>query len=263
MSLRRIAPPLRSRLLVGRLVHRRFRPRAHRFGYPIYLHLIDLEELEELKRRIPCFGVDRFNLVSLHARDHLGGGNGRSIRENLHDFLRRHGVDPTGTRIELLTHLRILGFVFNPVSFYYIHDQDGGLRAVVAEVHNTFGERHCHLLDERCAVAPRTFETDKKIFVSPFAQLAGGWRFRFSAPGPGRGLSVHMDAWDVRGDRFLDATLAGALRPLTPWSLLRALLRYPAMTVGVVAAIHWQALRLWLKRIPHFRHTSQRVEESP
>lgn len=253
--------PLRSRIVVGRLVHRRFRPRKHRFGYPIYLHLIDLDELERIERRVPLFSVNRFNVVSLDSRDHLGGEAGTSLRDNVHAFLSRHGVDPAGTRIELLAHLRILGFVFNPVSFYYVYGSSGALRAVVAEVHNTFGERHSYLLDERNAVAPWTYETDKQIFVSPFARLEGGWRFRFSRSD--RGLSVHMDAWDADRARFLDATLSGALRPLSTGNLISVLLRYPGMTLGIVVRIHWQALRLWLKRVPPFRHTPQQAEESP
>lgn len=253
--------PLRSCLVTGRLVHRRFRPREHRFSYPVYLYLFDLDELERLERRLPLFALNRFHPVSLDARDHLGGARGSSPRANVEAFLRRHGVDPTGTRIELLTHPRLFGFAFNPVSFYFVSDRNGARRAVVAEVRNTFGERHRYLLDERTQVAADTYETEKRIFVSPFAPGAGRWRFHFAHAR--RGLSVHMDAWEEGESRYLDATLAGVYRPLTTRAMLLAMLRYPAVTLGVVAAIHWQALRLWLKRIPHFRHVPQPAEETP
>ncbi|MDZ4805460.1 MAG: DUF1365 domain-containing protein [Candidatus Eisenbacteria bacterium] len=256
---RPVATPLNSRLYVGRLVHRRYRPRPHRFSFPIYMHLIDLGELPEMERRLKLFSVNRFNVVSLHDGDHLGS-SGRGLKAAVLEFLSRHGVDLTGGRIELLTHLRILGYAFNPVSFFYCHDAEGVLRCVVAEVRNTFGERHAYLLDERCATGVLTFETPKEIFVSPFARLDGRWSFRFNRPA--RGLSVHMKDFDGQG-RFLDATLSGASRPLTNRTLLVLLLLYPFMTLQVIARIHWEALRLWLKRVPHFKHVARRTEEYP
>lgn len=251
--------PLRSRLYVGRLVHRRYRPRAHRFAYPIYLHLVDLDELAELEQRLFFFSRERFNLVSLFGADHFMGP-GRDLKAGVLAFLARHGVALPGGRVELLTHLRLFGYAFNPVSFYYCWAADGALRCVLAEVHNTFGERHTYLLDERCATGPLAYETPKAIFVSPFAAPTGRWTFRFSPPG--RGLSVHMNDLDDDG-RFLDATLSGRALPLTNRTLLGLLLRYPLMTLQVIARIHAQALRLWLKRVPHFRHVPQLTEETP
>lgn len=251
--------PLNSRLYVGRIVHRRHIPKAHRFAYPLYMHLIDLDEVPELERRLRLFSLDRFNLVSLHAADHFAGA-GRDLKASVFDFLARHGVALPGGRVELLTHLRILGYAFNPVSFYYCYAADGALRCVLAEVNNTFGERHTYLLDERCATGPLTYATPKRIFVSPFAPLGGHWTFRFTRPAAG--LSIHMDDFDERG-RFLDATLSGAAQPLTQRTLLHLLWRFPLMTLQVIARIHAQAFRLWLKRVPHFKHVPQLTEETP
>jgi DUF1365 family protein len=259
----------RSALYVGKLVHRRFAPKPHRFAYPIYMHLFDLDELPELDRRLRLFGYNRPAPVSLYDDDHFGP-KGRPLRRKLDDFHRDQGAEPPKGPVLLLTHARVFGYVFNPVSFFYGYDTDGRLTSVVAEVHNTFGERHTYLLDERTPPAVgtrrrlgrggRSYSAPKALYVSPFSPPAT--RFDFHVTPPGAALSVHMD--DVGDDGLLlDATLSGRRLPLTDGELLRRLVAMPFMTLSVIGRIHWQALRLWMKRVPHYRHRPRPIRETP
>lgn len=260
----------RSALYVGRIVHRRYEPKRHRFSYPLYMHLFDLDELPILDRRLRLFGYNRPAPVALYDDDHFGP-KGRPLREKVRDFLRTHGVEPPLGPVHLLTHARVFGYVFNPVSFFYCHDVDGQLSCVVAEVNNTFGERHTYLLDERTPLAAgparrragrggRAYSAPKELYVSPF--MPPGMRFDFFLTPPGAGLSVHMDDFGPDG-KVLDATLSGRRRPLTDGELMRRLVAMPFITLGVIGRIHWQALRLWWKNVPHFRHAPRPARETP
>jgi hypothetical protein len=260
---------------VGRLVHRRYGSRPHRFAYPVFYHLLDLDELPEIERRVPLFGRNRARPVAFFDRDHLGDP-ARPVRENLEAFIRRQGGEPPGGRILLLTQPRIFGYVFNPVSFYYCCDREERLAFVVAEVNNTFGERHTYLLDDsrrmpagrRGQGAARrrpgsrfhSYSAPKELYVSPFIGMETRFDFHFSEPG--RGLSVHMDDIGPEG-RILDATLSGRAVPLTTGNLLRLLLAQPFLTLQIIGRIHWQALRLWLKKVPHWTHVPRGVRETP
>jgi len=246
-----MTPAFRSKLVHGRLVHRRFRPVEHRFAYPVSYGLFDLDELEDLDRRLPLFGYNRRALVSLNGADHLDGRP--DLRAEVRRFHEERGAAPPEGRILLLTQPRVAGYVFNPVSFWYGYDRRDRLTSVMAEVNNTFGERFTYLLDGRTRAdgGREVHDTPKEIFVSPFARKAG--RFRFTFAPIGDGLSVHMDDFDADG-RFLDATLAGRVVPLTARSFAAALLRYPLMPLSIIARIHLQAVRLWLRRVPHFKH---------
>ncbi len=237
-----------SKLVTGKLVHRRHRPVLHRFVYPVSYFLVDLDELTEMDRRLPLFGYNRRAAVSFRDADHLCGRP--DIKAEVKRFHEERGAAPPEGRILLLTQPRIFGYVFNPVSFYYCHDREGRVTSVLAEVNNTFGERHTYLLDERTR-RDRFHETPKEIFVSPFAERQG--RFRFFLSPVSRGLSVHMDDFDASG-RFLDATLSGRVTALSGASLAMNLVRYPFMTLSIIARIHLQALALWLRRTPHFAH---------
>jgi len=238
---------VRSCLYEGQVVHDRRTPVRHRFRYGVYMWHVDLDELAELDRRLWAFGADRRAVTTIRTRDHLGDPR-RPIRENLDAYLRLHGIDLEGGPVTLLTNARVLGYVFNPLSVFYCHGPDGALRCVVAEVHNTHGERHCYLL--RPGERGRA-ETDKEFYVSPFLTVDGRYRMVFAPPGDR--LAVQM-ALDQGGARVFAASLTGRRLPLTNRSLGRMLLRYPLMTAKVTTLIHLQGLRLHRRGLSHIRH---------
>ncbi|HSD39849.1 MAG TPA: DUF1365 family protein [Rhodocyclaceae bacterium] len=237
----------RSALYVGRVMHQRLRPRRHRLAYRIYNLLLDLDELPGLDARLRCFSVGRFNLFSFHASDH-GDGSGTDLRTQIETQLRRAGL-PTGGAIRLLTMPRLLGHVFNPLSVWFCHaPENGALQALIYEVSNTFGDRHSYLIPVTDSDAPVIDQgCSKQLYVSPFNDMAQRYRFRVASPGESVsvGISVHDEAGAV-----LNARLDGQRRPLSDAALLRVFVSHPLLTLKVVAAIHWEALRLWLKRVP-------------
>ncbi len=248
-------------LYVGTLRHRRFSPRAHAFTYPIFMALLDIDRLPALMQVSPFTAHNRFAWASFHDADHLSPG-AQNLREKLQADAARAGFELPHGRVLLLTHLRYLGYVFNPVSFYYCYDGDGRLRAVLAEVNNTYGGRETYWLTtprSRPDSAVLSFRTAKTLYVSPFLPVDVDWTFHFSQPG--ESLRVQMAAVPASSAPLLDATLQLERRPWTSGAWLRVLLRFPLMTVSVIAAIHWQALRLYLKGVPvHPRPTPTGVD---
>ena len=196
------------------------------------------------------FSHNRFNLATFNDRDHLGTAR-LPLREKLAGVLQRHGVTLPSGPVQVLTGLRVLGYVFNPVSFFYCHEADGQLALVVAEVNNTFGETHCYVLDRLDPVGRAVrAEADKVFHVSPFQGMQA--RYRFTLGLPGETLVVHIDTMGPDGT-LLDATLTLRRRPFTSGELARALLLYPLMPMQVIALIHWHALRLWRKKAQFHR----------
>jgi DUF1365 family protein len=242
------AAPL-PRLYLGRVLHRRLRPAQNRFAYPVFFLSIPLSNVAALANR--WFGVNRPGLFSFRFADH-GARDGSHPLEWVRTMLAGAGLAAADGEVWLQTFPRVLGYVFNPVSFWFCHDRAGALRAVVCEVNNTFGERHCYLLahpDGRPIRAGEELSARKAFHVSPFFPVAGGYRFRFGA-GERRSLA-RIDYHDDAG-ALLHTSVSGEAVPYTPQALLAAFFSHPWMTVGVIARIHWQALRLWLKRVPVF-----------
>ncbi len=229
---------MRSGLYTGTVMHARVSPAHNVFRYRVCFYVLDLDELPALDRQLGLFGWNRRNVVTLHDSDHI----------DVRAYLAEHGVE--ADRIMLLTNLRVLGYVFNPVSFYYCY-RDDELACIVAEVSNTFGEMLPYLLSPENQVADGgqrfSYEHDKKLHVSPFFSLDQGYRWWFTEPGDE--LSVRIDL-DEDGGRPFWATLQGRREELTAASLARSLVRYPLMPQRVTALIHLQAARLWLKRVP-------------
>jgi len=235
-----------SALYVGRVMHQRLRPRRHRLAYRVYSVLVDIDELPQLNARLRLFSVDRFNLFSFHAADY-GDGSGRDLRAQVEARLREAGL-PTGGAIRLLTMPRLLGHVFNPLSVWFCHAPGGELQAMVYEVNNTFGQRHSYLIPVADAAAPVIDQRcDKQMYVSPFNGMDLRYRFRIAAPG--ESVSIGVSVHDADG-AVLNARQDGRRTALSDLALLRVFLTHPLLTLKVVAAIHWQALRLWIKRVP-------------
>jgi DUF1365 family protein len=236
-----------SSLCAGWLTHQRRDAPGHGFRYALYMLLLDLDELPSLAARLRLFGCNRRRPVAFYDRDHLGDP-GRPARANLEALLAAHGIHAPAGRILLLTHARVFGYVFNPISVFYCFDPEDRLVAAVAEVSNTFGERHPYVLEARDGGA--TWHEKKLLHVSPFFSMQGSYRFHLPVPSAS-GVEARVDLW--HGDRLaLAARLSLDRRPLTDAALARALCRYPFITAQVVAGIHWQAFRLWRKGAPVF-----------
>lgn len=227
---------MNSALYPGTLMHARRTPVPNSFTYPVCYLLLDLDELAELERRLAFFSVNRSNVVTVHDVDHF---DGTPLKQAVTDIARDFSVE----RVLMLALPRVLGYVFNPVSFYWCYRGDGDLACMVAELNNTFGERHVEVL----AGPGPTYEHDKHLHVSPFFGLEQSYEYAFSEPGDQVLARINVCE---NGDRPLTAVLHGQRRELTNRSLAAALVRYPLLPQRVTALIHWQAVKLWRKGVP-------------
>jgi len=244
------APPgamQRGALLEGTVRHARLRPVPHAFAYPTFCALLPMR-LWAAEASQVALPRNRRGWMSFRDRDH--GDGGTDALAWLDGLLREHGIHDADGEAWLLTYPRVLGFAFKPVSFWFCHRAEGSLRVVLAEVNNTFGERHCYLLHGPQLGWGRTMEAPKALHVSPFCEVRGGYRFRFLRTADR--LVARVEHFDEHGPLIV-TSLGGRLRPLGAAAVRACLLRMPLLTFGVIARIHWQALRLWLKRVPVFR----------
>jgi DUF1365 family protein len=235
---------LRSMLYAGTVMHRRVRPRAHRLRYRVFWMLLDLDEIENLPHRLRLFSHNRFNAVSFFDKDH-GDGSGRPLRPQVEAHLKDAGIDIDGGSIRLFCMPRVFGYGFNPLSVYFCHRSDSTLAAILYEVHNTFKQRHSYLIPVDSAAGAVFEQQCRKLFyVSPFMDMDMDYTFRVGLPGDR--ISVAIRAADKDG-LLLAAALSGERRTLTDGALARLLSIYPLLTLKVIGAIHWHALRLVLK----------------
>ena len=233
-------------LYFGEVMHARLKPMGHRFSYRVMSLLIDLDRLDDAGRLSPLFAVNRSALYSFHESDH-GPRDGSSLRAYAQARAAEHGIDLTSGRVQLLCYPRLLGYTFNPLSVYFCYRADGSLALLIYEVRNTFGEIHPYVLPVRAgdvSAAGVRQQQDKLFHVSPFVGMAMRYRFRIAPPGDE--VKLRILETDREGP-LLAATFIGRHRALTTGALLRAFVALPLMTVKIVAAIHWEALRLWVK----------------
>jgi uncharacterized protein len=241
----------------GTLNHRRFTPRRHEFDYPLFMVLLDIDRIPEMMSVSRLAGHNRFGWASFDDRDHFGDPS-LPLRTRLELDAEAHGITLPDGPIYLLTNLRYLGYNFNPVSFFYCYDSAGSLAAILAEVNNTFGETRNYWLTAANQIESgrlRRFRSEKAMHVSPFMPMEMEYTFGFSEPGDE--LTVYMNTIE-RGEMNFDATLRMQFREWSAANLRRALVRHPWMTMKVVVGIHWQALLLFLKKVPVFTHPTGR-----
>jgi len=241
-----------SALYEGWVMHRRLSPKHHRFKYRVFAMLLELDELAALDRKLALFKYNRWGLFSFQDRDH---GDGRPLRAWLDDILAQNGIEAGGAR-RVLCYPRILGFVFNPISTWFCDDEEGRLKAIVYEVHNTFEERHAYVLPVGTGTELVRHGCAKNFYVSPF--LSRDCRYNFRIRPPGRDVAIVIQEEEA-GTPILNASFAGARRTLSDGMLAKMLLRYPLMTLKVVLAIHFEAVRLMLKGIGRHPHQPKSV----
>lgn len=260
------SPGFASALYTGWVRHRRHAPHAHAFRYRLFMAYLDLAEIEQVFARRWLWSVGRRNVAEFRRSDYLGDA-AIPLDTAVRDCVEQHGLERPQGPIRMLTHLRYFGQCFNPVSFYYCFAEDGcTLQTLVAEITNTpWKQRHAYVLPVaestlRGEIHAWVFE--KRFHVSPFMAMEHSYAWRFGIPGDE--LRVHMDVLQPEsgagpGDREFDVTLVLQRKPIDARHLAAVLFRFPLMTLQVVAAIHWHALRLWLRGNPVHDHPDKRT----
>ena len=235
-----------SALYVGKVLHHRLRPKAHSLTYSIYSLLIDLDELDTLNTRLTLFSVNRFNLFAVHEKDY-GNGDETPLKTYVTNTMETAGLAWSHGPIRLLTMPRILGYAFNPLSVFFIHNTNGSLAAILYEVNNTFGQRHSYLMGVENGATGRLVQNcDKCFYVSPFLDMALGYEFHIDAPQDSFALTIKVS--DEQG-LMLTAVQNETRVALTDKALLTAFITHPLLTLKVIGAIHWEALKIWVKGI--------------
>ena len=245
---------MNSCLYKARVMHNRLAPKVHRFHYDVFMFYLDLDEINTLHKQLKFMSRNRFNLFNFRDRDHLQlprekPDTSKNIKQHITDYLLANGVDIGKGRIMVLTNLCTLGYQFNPVSFYFCYDEQGEPVCSIVEVCNTFLEMKPYFLGNDVLQGDCfKLNTEKYFYVSPFIDI--DTNFDFDLRIPGDRLQLKIDDYDKAGDRFFISTLSGERKPLKDSTLLLYFFSFPLITLKVISLIHWQALKLWLKKIP-------------
>lgn len=241
----------KSRLYDCTIVHSRSHPKAHRFVYRYFTFCIDLDEMESLSQKTYFFGTGRFKIFRFLARDFFLGNSHKlsDLRKEITSYAKSKGVDDI-TRIEVLGHVRTLGYCYNPACFYFCYGSNDQMRGVILEVTNTFKERKVYWIPAQSAPSRAEGSVEKYFYVSPFVSLDSKFECQFERPEAQ--LKIQIDS-QVKGQTIVHAFLTGKKKTFSHWNLFRCALRYPLVPLRVMGSIHVQALRLYLKGIAFFR----------
>ena len=229
----------------GSVIHKRFKPKEHFFKYKVFSLLIDLSELKSIDQKISFFSLNRFNLISFYEKDH-GNRDGSSLVDWVKLNLKNNNIKTENINIKLLCYPRILGYVFNPLSIFFIYDKKEKLISILYEVKNTFGEQHTYVFRVDSENNLIQNNCSKKFHVSPFIEM--NCKYFFKILRPNKKLSVIIDQYDEKG-KILFASQDGIRSDLTSNQLLKSYLKHPLMTFKVITAIHFEAFKLWIKGI--------------
>ena len=236
---------INSCIYSGNVIHKRFKPKEHFFKYKVFSLLIDLSELNELDNKLKFFSLNKFNLISFYEKDH-GERDGSSLLNWVKLNLSNSNIDTENIKIKLLCYPRILGYVFNPLSIFFIYDKDENLISILYEVKNTFGEQHTYVFKVESENKLIQNNCSKKFHVSPFIEMDCNYFFKIL--NPGENLSVIIDQHDKEG-KILFASQDGKRSDLTTKNLINSYLKHPLMTFKIISAIHFEAFKLWIKGI--------------
>ncbi|MBB2151742.1 DUF1365 domain-containing protein [Pedobacter gandavensis] len=251
---------MNSSLYICKVMHYRLAPKKHSFGYRVYLFYLDIEELPQLVRKLSWLSVNRFNLFNFRDKDHLQlpkeqPDTSKNLQEQLREYLHQNGLELGKGRVMLLSNLAVLGYNFNPVSFYFCFDAQGSPLCAVAEISNTFREMKLFLIKKEEMESGRFRQRIEKYFyVSPFIDL--DTLFDFNLGIPNEKLDIRIDDYDQQGNRFFLSTLIGERKPLTNGNLLRYFFSIPLIPIQVMGLIHWQAFLLWRKKFSFHRKSA-------
>ena len=229
----------------GTVIHQRFKPKIHLFKYRVFSLLIDLSELKNLDRKIKFFSLNRFNLISFFEKDH-GDRDGSSLIDWVKKNLRDNAIDSTNIKIKLFCYPRIFGYVFNPLSVFYVYDLNDKLSAILYEVKNTFNEQHTYIFNVKNNQNLIQHNCRKKFHVSPFIEMNCNYFFRLLRPG--EKISVVIDQYQ-ENEKILFASQDGKRANFTSSELIKSYLKHPLMTFKIIVAIHFEAFKLWIKGI--------------
>ena len=234
-----------SCIYIGSVIHKRFKPKKHFFKYNVFSLFLDLDEINELDQKILFFSYNKFNILSFFDKDH-GYRDGSSIKDWLIHVLQKKNISTINIKIKILCYPRIFGYVFNPLSIFFIYDADSNPIAILYEVKNTFGEQHTYVFKIDIKNKQILNNCKKKFYVSPFMDLESKYFFKVLIPN--ERLSVIIDQRDKEG-KLLFASQDGERVKLSSKNLLKSYLKHPLMTLKIISAIHYEALKLWMKGI--------------
>ena len=238
----------------GTVVHRRLKPKGHLLKYQVFSLLIDLDALDEIDTAKVPLSINRFGFLSFFESDH-GDGRKTGLKTWALEQLAKANIDTTSARIRVLCYPRFIGYVFNPLTVFFCENEDGETIAILYQVKNTMGENHTYIIPiESGAPSPLKHGCDKAMYVSPFTPMESS--YAFSIVPPGDDICVSIQQLDIEGP-ILNASFTGKFAAFTSRNLRRAIFRHPLMTMKVIAGIHFEALKLWRKGVPFFRHTPQ------